>query len=273
MPKASNPTPRQTPRNRGIQYQHYVYTSGAFSHHCFIVCSSSSLGRGYLHHVTRRRERSMGPIFIGRDLNIEHQEIHRKPLPQKNRIISPEILHWEYLEARGLRHVLPLRTSLRRTERSSAIIGLARETSTGSSERIPTIRGTTSGGLSPTATRVDITKRLATSRPMTYTTGDERPHWCAAETLKSETLMFIFGSAAANIFMIIGVALLGLTLYFGVNPAECLCRRSFSERNLDSYIPFCHHNARSDGPVGRRRWYCWSRTNVFHTDLCVLDIG
>ena len=39
-------------------------------------------------------------------------------------------------------------------------------------------------------------------------------------TLKSETLMFIFGSAAANIFMIIGVALLGLTLYFGVNPAE-----------------------------------------------------
>jgi hypothetical protein len=30
----------------------------------------------------------------------------------------------------------------------------------------------------------------------------------------------IFGSRAANIFMIIGVVLLCLTLYFGINPAE-----------------------------------------------------
>ena len=33
----------------------------------------------------------MGPIFIPRDLNIEHREIHWKPLPQKNGIMSPEI--------------------------------------------------------------------------------------------------------------------------------------------------------------------------------------
>ena len=33
----------------------------------------------------------MGPIFIPQDLNIEHREIHWKPLPQQNRIVSPEI--------------------------------------------------------------------------------------------------------------------------------------------------------------------------------------
>jgi hypothetical protein len=33
-------------------------------------------------------------------------------------------------------------------------------------------------------------------------------------------LLFIFGSTATNIFMIIGVLLLGLTLNFGVNPAD-----------------------------------------------------
>ena len=38
--------------------------------------------------------------------------------------------------------------------------------------------------------------------------------------MTKEILLFIFGSAAANIFMIIGVVLLGLTLYFGVNPAD-----------------------------------------------------
>jgi hypothetical protein len=38
--------------------------------------------------------------------------------------------------------------------------------------------------------------------------------------MAKKTLLFIFGSAAANIFMIIGVVLLGLTLYFGVNPAD-----------------------------------------------------
>jgi hypothetical protein len=31
----------------------------------------------------------MGPIFVRRNLNIEHREIYWKPLPQKNRIISP----------------------------------------------------------------------------------------------------------------------------------------------------------------------------------------
>jgi hypothetical protein len=38
--------------------------------------------------------------------------------------------------------------------------------------------------------------------------------------MTKKILLFIFGGAAANIFMIIGVVLLGLTLYFGVNPAE-----------------------------------------------------
>ena len=38
--------------------------------------------------------------------------------------------------------------------------------------------------------------------------------------MTKKILPFIFGSAAANIFMIIGVVLLCLTLYFGVNPAD-----------------------------------------------------
>lgn len=33
-------------------------------------------------------------------------------------------------------------------------------------------------------------------------------------------MLLIFGNAIANIFMIIGVVLFGLTLYFGINPAE-----------------------------------------------------
>ncbi len=33
-------------------------------------------------------------------------------------------------------------------------------------------------------------------------------------------LRFIFGSVTADIFMLIGVVLLGLALYFGVNPVE-----------------------------------------------------
>jgi hypothetical protein len=40
------------------------------------------------------------------------------------------------------------------------------------------------------------------------------------DDMTKNILMFIFGSAAVNIFMIIGVVLLGLTLYFGVNPAD-----------------------------------------------------
>jgi hypothetical protein len=65
--------------------------SGAFSCHCFIVCLSIRLVPSYLHHVTQRGVQTMGPFFIPRDLNIEHREIHWKPLPQKNRIMSPEI--------------------------------------------------------------------------------------------------------------------------------------------------------------------------------------
>jgi hypothetical protein len=38
--------------------------------------------------------------------------------------------------------------------------------------------------------------------------------------MTKKTLLSIFGSAAANIFMIIGLVLLGLTLHFGVNPAD-----------------------------------------------------
>jgi hypothetical protein len=45
---------------------------------------------GYLHHGTQRGSQSMGPIFILRDLYIEHQEIHWMLLPQ-NGIMSPEI--------------------------------------------------------------------------------------------------------------------------------------------------------------------------------------
>jgi hypothetical protein len=65
--------------------------SGAFPYHDFIVCSSSRLVPSYLHHGTQRGVQAMGPIFIHRDLNIEHQKIHWKPLPQKNDIMSPEI--------------------------------------------------------------------------------------------------------------------------------------------------------------------------------------
>ncbi len=35
-----------------------------------------------------------------------------------------------------------------------------------------------------------------------------------------KVLRFLFGSITADIFMLIGVVLLGLTLYFGVNPVE-----------------------------------------------------
>jgi hypothetical protein len=38
----------------------------------------------------QRGVQSMGPIFILRDLNIEHREIHWKTLPQKGGILSPE---------------------------------------------------------------------------------------------------------------------------------------------------------------------------------------
>ena len=38
--------------------------------------------------------------------------------------------------------------------------------------------------------------------------------------MMKKILFFLFGSVAANIFMIIGVLLLGLALYLGVNPAE-----------------------------------------------------
>ncbi len=38
------------------------------------------VGPAYLHHGTQRGVQSMGPIFIPRDLNIEHREIHWKPL-------------------------------------------------------------------------------------------------------------------------------------------------------------------------------------------------
>jgi hypothetical protein len=40
------------------------------------------------------------------------------------------------------------------------------------------------------------------------------------DDMTKKILLFIFGSAAANIFMIIGVVLLGLTLNFAVNPAD-----------------------------------------------------
>ena len=63
--------------------------SGAFSYHCFIVCSSSRLIHSYLYHGTQRGVQSMGPIFIRRDLNIEHREIHWMPLPQKDRYYVP----------------------------------------------------------------------------------------------------------------------------------------------------------------------------------------
>jgi len=48
----------------------------------------------YLHHGTQRGVQAMGPIFIPRDLNIKHREIHWKPLPQKNGIMSLEILNY-----------------------------------------------------------------------------------------------------------------------------------------------------------------------------------
>jgi hypothetical protein len=67
--------------------------SGAFSYHCFKVSSSSRLVFSYLHHGTQRSVQSMGPIFIPRDLNIEQREIHWKPLPKKNGIMSTET--WE----------------------------------------------------------------------------------------------------------------------------------------------------------------------------------
>jgi hypothetical protein len=38
--------------------------------------------------------------------------------------------------------------------------------------------------------------------------------------MTKKILLFIFGSVAANIFMMIGVLLLGLALYFEVNPAD-----------------------------------------------------
>ena len=60
-------------------------TTHQLSYHCFIVCSSSRLVPSYVHHVTERGVQSMGPIFIRRDLNIEHREIHRKRLPQRKR--------------------------------------------------------------------------------------------------------------------------------------------------------------------------------------------
>jgi transposase InsO family protein len=47
----------------------------------------------------------MGPIFIPRDMKIEDRGADWKTLPQKNGIMSPEILHGEYLEAKGLRHI------------------------------------------------------------------------------------------------------------------------------------------------------------------------
>jgi hypothetical protein len=64
--------------------------SGAFSFHGFIVCSQSRLALSYIHHGIQRGVHSMGPILVPRDLNIEHRETHRKPLPQ-NCIMSPEI--------------------------------------------------------------------------------------------------------------------------------------------------------------------------------------
>jgi hypothetical protein len=38
--------------------------------------------------------------------------------------------------------------------------------------------------------------------------------------MTKKILQFIFGSSAANIFMAVGLALLGLAIYFGVNPAD-----------------------------------------------------
>ena len=42
----------------------------------------------------------------------------------------------------------------------------------------------------------------------------------AIEHMMKKVLRFLFGSIIADIFMLIGVVLLGLTLYFGVNPVE-----------------------------------------------------
>ena len=52
---------------------------------------SSRLVPSYLHHGTQRNVQSMGPIFIRRDLNIEHREIHGSRRRKKNDIMSPEI--------------------------------------------------------------------------------------------------------------------------------------------------------------------------------------
>lgn len=38
--------------------------------------------------------------------------------------------------------------------------------------------------------------------------------------MMKKVLLFLFGSVTADIFMLIGVVLLSLTLYFGVNPVE-----------------------------------------------------
>ena len=40
------------------------------------------------------------------------------------------------------------------------------------------------------------------------------------EDMMKKVLRFLFGSVTVDIFMLIGVVLLGLTLYFGVNPVE-----------------------------------------------------
>jgi hypothetical protein len=74
--------------------------SGAFAYHCFIVCSSSRLLPSCLHNGTQRGVQSMGPIFIPLDLNIEHREIHGKPLPQETVLCPPKP---QPIDKKGLR--------------------------------------------------------------------------------------------------------------------------------------------------------------------------
>jgi hypothetical protein len=65
--------------------------SGAFSYHGFIACSSSRLVPSYRYYGTQGSVQSMRPIFMRRDLNIEHEEMHGEAVPQKDGIMFPEI--------------------------------------------------------------------------------------------------------------------------------------------------------------------------------------
>jgi hypothetical protein len=53
-----------------------------------IVVNEMRLVPVYFHHGTKRGIQSMGSIFIPRDQNIDHREIHGKLLPQK-KVLGP----------------------------------------------------------------------------------------------------------------------------------------------------------------------------------------